>query len=145
MMTPPVPRLRRLRPITTHLVNPFTRHFAGLVPGFALLINTGRRSGRTYETPINVFPQGDHYVFALTYGSDVQWLKNIFAAGRATLISRGRRVELVEPELIVDPSRALVPAPVRMFLRVIRVTEFFRMRAARSASDAPRSGPSPAP
>lgn len=42
----------------------------------------------------------------------------------------GRRWELVEPELIVDPSAKLIPAPTRWFLIAIaRVTEFVRMKA----------------
>jgi deazaflavin-dependent oxidoreductase (nitroreductase family) len=144
MTTPPRTRLRWIRPFTTHVFNRFSRLFAGRLPGFAILINKGRRSGKTYETPINVFRHGDHYVFALTYGSDVQWLKNVLAAGRVTMISRGRRIELVEPELIVDPTRKLVPAPVRIMLRFDRVTEFLRMRAASPAGVPGRSGASPA-
>ena len=149
-MTPPEitdhsrTRLRWIRPFTTHVFNRLSRRFAGRLPGFAILINKGRRSGKTYETPINVFRHGDHYVFALTYGADVQWLKNILAAGRATMITRGQRIELVEPELIVDPSRKLVPPPVRIMLRFDRVTEFLRMRAAPAARESRRTGPSPA-
>jgi deazaflavin-dependent oxidoreductase (nitroreductase family) len=142
MTTAPRTRLRWIRPFTTHVFNRFSRRFAGRLPGFAILINKGRRSGKTYETPINVFRHGDHYVFALTYGSDVQWLKNILAAGRATMISRGRRIELVEPEVVVDPERKLVPAPVRLVLAFDRVTEFVRMRAVPSAAEAPRATPS---
>jgi deazaflavin-dependent oxidoreductase (nitroreductase family) len=135
--------MRWIRPFTTHVFNRFSRLFAGRLPGFAILINKGRRSGKTYETPINVFKHGDHYVFALTYGSDVQWLKNVLAAGHVTMISRGRRIELVEPELIVDPTRRLVPALVRIALRFDRVTEFVRMRAVTPTAPA-RSGASPA-
>jgi hypothetical protein len=45
------------------------------------------------------------------------------------MTTRGRRVRLGEPELIVDPYRRLAPQPVRMFLGLLRVTEFLRMRA----------------
>jgi hypothetical protein len=40
-------------------------------------------SGRTYSTPINVFRRGDDYYLFLTYGSDLQWVKNVLAAGPA--------------------------------------------------------------
>jgi deazaflavin-dependent oxidoreductase (nitroreductase family) len=105
--------------------------FAGWLPGFAILSHVGRESGRTYRIPINVFRRGDSFLFALTYGSDVDWLKNVQAAGGCEIRTRGRTVRLVEPELIVDPLLRGLPWPVRVFLRhVDRATEILRMRAA---------------
>jgi hypothetical protein len=58
-----------------------------------------RTQHRTYyRTPINVFQRGNEYFFFLTYGSDVQWVKNVLAAGSCSIETRGRVVELVEPE-----------------------------------------------
>jgi hypothetical protein len=71
--TPSPPRLAFIRPFTTRIVNPITRLFAGCLPSFAILRYRGRRSGRDYRTPMNVFRDGDRYVFALTYSSDVEW------------------------------------------------------------------------
>jgi len=68
-------RIRILRPFTTRVVNPIARRFAGRMPAFGVLIYRGRRSGRTYHTPINVFRRGDLYLFALTYGADVDWVR----------------------------------------------------------------------
>jgi deazaflavin-dependent oxidoreductase (nitroreductase family) len=127
----PPTRLHALRPFAVRYINPITRLFAGWLPGFALLTYSGRKSGRTYHTPINVLRQGSHYVFALTYGSeDSQWVKNILAAGECRMRRMGRDVRLVEPELLVNPDPRLVPAPLRIFGRLARVTEFVRMRAA---------------
>jgi deazaflavin-dependent oxidoreductase (nitroreductase family) len=123
-------RMSFLRPFTTRLVNPISRRFAGWLPGFGLLTYAGRKSGRQYTTPLNVFKRGDFYVFALTYGSEVNWVRNVLAAGGCELRVRGRNVRLVEPELLVDPAGRLVPLPVRVFLRANRVTEYLRMRAA---------------
>ena len=124
------PRLRFIRPFTTRVVNPFTRLFADWLPGFAILTHVGRRSGRMYRTPINVFKRGDDYLFALTYGSDVQWVKNIMAAGECRMQTRGRELRLVEPELFVDPELSLMPRLLRVLGRLNRVTEFLRMRMA---------------
>lgn len=126
----PSTRIRFMLPFTTKVINPITRRFAGSLPGFAMLTHVGRKSGQTYHTPINVFRRGDHYVFALTYGSDVQWLKNIFAAGGVEMRTRGRDIRLVEPELLVDPDLRLMPLPLRIAGKLNRVTEFLRMRAA---------------
>jgi len=123
-------RIAFLRPITTHLFNPLARRFAGWLPGFAILSYAGRKTGRRYRTPINVFRRGDRFVFALTYGSDVNWVQNVLAAGECDIRTRGRDLHLVDPELIVDPSRRLVPWPVRLGLALDDVDEFLRMRSA---------------
>jgi deazaflavin-dependent oxidoreductase (nitroreductase family) len=123
-------RMTFLRPFTTHLFNPLSRRFAGWLPAFGILSYVGRKSGRPYRTPLNVFKRGDGYVFALTYGSEVDWVKNVLAAGEADLRTRGRDVHLVEPELFVDPTRRLMPLVVRIVLRMNNVSEFLRMRQA---------------
>jgi deazaflavin-dependent oxidoreductase (nitroreductase family) len=112
--------------------NRVSRRFAGRLPGFGILVYRGRTSGKPYRTPMNVFRDGDSYVLALTYGSDVQWVKNVLAAGGCDLLTRGRTVHLVEPELFVDPRRRQMPQPVRFFLGLMRVTEFMRLRIAPS-------------
>jgi deazaflavin-dependent oxidoreductase (nitroreductase family) len=127
---PPRPPLAVIRPFTTHIFNPISRRFVKWLPGFGILDYRGRKSGKAYRTPLNVFRHGDDWVFALTYGSDVQWVKNVLAAGEATLERRRRRIRLVDPELIVDPRRRLIPFGVRQVLGVMRVSEFLRMRPA---------------
>jgi deazaflavin-dependent oxidoreductase (nitroreductase family) len=129
-MTAPRTRMRVIRPFTTHVVNPIARRFASWLPGFGILEYRGRKSGRTYRTPLNVFRRGDWYVFALTYGADVEWVKNVLAAGGCILRTRGRAVRLIEPEVFVDPSRRLMPLVVRIVLRFDRASEFLRMRIA---------------
>ena len=132
--SPPVapsrPRTAWLRPFTTRFINPVTRRFAEWLPAFGILVYTGRVTGRTYRTPMNVFRRGDRYVFALTYGSDVNWVKNVLAAGRCGLRVRGREFSLVQPHVFVDETRASMPLPVRLVLRLIGATEFLEMRIA---------------
>jgi len=118
-----------IRAFVRRFVNPLTRLFAGRVPWFAILTHVGRRSGRTYQIPINAFRRGDRYVFALTYGSNVDWLKNVLAAGKCHIRTRGRYVRLVEPEVTFDPDLRELPWLVRPFLaHVDRVTEVLQMR-----------------
>ena len=121
-------RMQFLRPFTIRFVNPLTRLVAGWLPGFALLRYRGRRTGREYRTPMNVFRRGDEYVFALTYGPEVQWVKNVLAAGELDLRTMGRDVHLVDPRLVTDPWLADMPRLVRPFLRFMRVTSMLRMR-----------------
>lgn len=124
----PPPRTRFILPFTTHILNRFTRLFVHRVPGFGIIRQRGRKSGRIHRTPMNVFRDGDDYLFALTYGSDVQWVKNILAAGEADLRIGDKTIHLTRPEGFVDPKRRLMPLPVRFMLGIMRVSELLRMR-----------------
>lgn len=42
-------------------INPVMRHVARRLPGFGIVTYRGRKTGRTYSTPINVFRRGDAY------------------------------------------------------------------------------------
>ena len=126
-------RMWRFRGAVGRYVNPITRPVASKLPSFGVLTHRGRTSGRTYRTPINVFRRGDEYLFFLTYGSDVQWVKNVLAAGSCSIETRGRVVELVEPELITDPELRPAPPYVRFVeRRIAGATQYLRMRAASS-------------
>jgi deazaflavin-dependent oxidoreductase (nitroreductase family) len=127
---PPRTLLRFIRPFTTHVFNPISRMFVKWLPGFGVLDYRGRRSGKHYRTPMNVFRSGHDRIFALTYGSDVNWVQNVLASGEADLEQRGRTIHLTDPELFVDPKRRLMPIGIRQFLGLIRCTEFLRMREA---------------
>jgi deazaflavin-dependent oxidoreductase (nitroreductase family) len=125
---PKPPRLAFILPFTTRIFNPLSRHVVRWLPGFGLIGYVGRRSGKRYRTPINAFHRGEEWVFALTYGSRVQWVKNVLAAGEAELIKGRRTIHLVDPVLVVDDRRRLMPIGVRQVLGLMRVSEFLRMR-----------------
>jgi hypothetical protein len=55
-------------------LNRLTRRIAPWAPGLGVVVHRGRRSGRAYETPVSVFPTGDGYMFALTYGPGTDWV-----------------------------------------------------------------------
>jgi len=118
----PLPkRLARFnRIVTNRVLGPVAR----FLPGFAVVWHVGRRSGRSYRTPVNLFRRGDGYVIALTYGADSQWVRNVLAAGAVDVETRGRRVHPVDPEVVRDGERSLVPAPVRVVLGLANVDEF---------------------
>jgi deazaflavin-dependent oxidoreductase (nitroreductase family) len=111
-----------------YLTNPIARRIAGWAPMFAIVYHRGRRSGRPYSTPINIFQTDDGFVVALTYGPDVDWVKNILAARKAEIRHRSRQIRVVRPELIpTDVGIAAVPRLVRLILRMINVTEFLHL------------------
>ena len=112
------------------VTNRLTAPFAGHLPGFAVVVHRGRTSGRVYRTPVNVFRRHDTYVFVMTYGPHVDWVRNVEAAGTCDIETRGRSVHLVQPRRFRDATRVAVPGPVRMILRLIDVDEFMEMHAA---------------
>ena len=123
----------RFRHIAERYVNPVTCRVAGKLPAFGILTHRGRTTGRTYRTPINVFCRSDAYYVFLTYGSEAQWVKNVIAAGACSLETRGRVVELVQPELITDPELRPAPPVVRFVEgRIAGATQYLRMHAATS-------------
>jgi deazaflavin-dependent oxidoreductase (nitroreductase family) len=128
-----VPLPRRLAEFNKVVTNRISRHVAGWAPGFAIVHHQGRRSGRTYDTPVNVFVRPDGYLFALTYGEG-EWVKNVLAAGRCEITTRRRTIRLTDPQVSRDPGRRGVPRPVRWILAVVQVDEFLTMTLARDDS-----------
>jgi deazaflavin-dependent oxidoreductase (nitroreductase family) len=111
-------------------LNRVTKRIAPWAPGFGLVVHRGRRSGRRYETPVNVFPGEDGYVLALTYGPDTDWVKNVMAAGGCSLITRGHTVHLVSPRLFHDESRTAIRPFERRILALIGVADFVSLKTA---------------
>jgi len=112
------------------VTNRLTGRFAGWLRGFGIVVHTGRRSGRIYRTPVNAFRDGDGYIFALTYGAETDWVRNVRAAGGCELLTRGRRVALAHPRLDNDPSRRWAPLPVRLALGLFGVSQILRLERA---------------
>ena len=89
-------RLRRgFLTIIKYTLNPLTLRFARSGSGpFAIVRHVGRRSGKQYETPIIARPTEDGFIIELTYGYEVDWHKNVLAAGGCTLLWHGREFKL---------------------------------------------------
>ena len=88
------------------------------ISAYAVLRHTGRRSGRTYLTPMGAYPFADGFVMGLTYGPTVDWCRNVLASDNAVLRWRGKDYALERPELIpINPHvlRAF-PLPFRPVL-----------------------------
>jgi deazaflavin-dependent oxidoreductase (nitroreductase family) len=105
------------------VTNRVTSVLAGRLPGFGIITHRGRRSGRTYRTPVNVFRRPGGFVVALTYGRG-DWVKNVLAAGEAQVRTKGQTHNVSNPRVLRDPARAGLPVPVRGILRLLNVDEF---------------------
>jgi deazaflavin-dependent oxidoreductase (nitroreductase family) len=117
---------RRFLWLLKNTLNPLSIRIARSGRGpFSLVRHVGRRSGRTYETPVILarVPQG--FVAELTYGAGVSWYRNIVAAGGCVVVSGGAeyRIDRIEP---CDPATGLraFGNPAALVLRLLHRREF---------------------
>ena len=109
----------RIRIFNKYVTNRLLRGFTNLSHGpFAIIRHVGRRSGKPYETTIMVWPMGNGFVIALTYGPEVDWYRNILAAGHCTLLWHGSVYAVGKPEPIdVEAALSALPLAFRPILR----------------------------
>jgi deazaflavin-dependent oxidoreductase (nitroreductase family) len=108
------------RHVTNRLLSPLATH----LPGFGVVVHTGRRTHRQYRTPVNVFRRDGGYVIALTYGPGAEWVRNVVADGGCALETRGRTLRLTRPRLYHDEHRSALPPPVRLIGAVAHFSDF---------------------
>ena len=120
-------RKRWLAKFNILVTNRITGLFAGWLPGFGILTHMGRKSGKVYRTPINVFRAPNGFIIALTYSSKSEWVKNVLAAGGCELKTVGRKYQLSSPRVIHDRSRQRFPIPVRLVLTLVGADEYMEL------------------
>ena len=54
---------------------------------YPVVTHVGRKSGKTYQTPLDAFPTTTGYVLVARYGPESDWVQNVLAGGEAA----GRR------------------------------------------------------
>jgi deazaflavin-dependent oxidoreductase (nitroreductase family) len=99
----------------------------GLAAGIRYSHSCGRKSGKFYRTPINVFRAPDGFIIALTYSSKSEWVKDVLAAGGCKLKTRGKRYRLAAPKVVHDSSRRRFPIPVRLILKLVGADEYMEL------------------
>jgi deazaflavin-dependent oxidoreductase (nitroreductase family) len=96
-----------------HVTNPIQRLWAGWVPAMGILEHVGRRSGKRYRTPLNVFGTDDGVAILLTYGPDRDWLKNLTSAGHGLIMRYGKTFTVTDPRVM--PKEAAAPSVNRLW------------------------------
>jgi deazaflavin-dependent oxidoreductase (nitroreductase family) len=114
------------------VTNRITSRFAARLPGFGIVTHVGRKSGKVYRTPVNVFSASAGFRIALTYGRECEWVKNVVAAGGCQLDTRGVRYLLSAPTILHDPTRRLFPHFVRTMLGIIGANDFMQLTNPRA-------------
>ena len=114
--------------ILKHTLNRLTLRLARRGRGpFSIVTSVGRKSGKTYETPIIVQPTEGGFMIELTYGDKVQWYRNVIAAGSCKIIYKGVGHDIIGIEP-VDAAAGLAafPASQRRILTLLRRKHFVR-------------------
>ncbi len=125
-----MPALRnRVRAFNKRTLNPWMLRFAGKKRGsFAVISHRGRKSGKTYTTPIIVQPVTGGFVIALTYGPEVDWYRNLQAAGQGTLLWQNQEYAISQPEtLAIETALKAFPFPFGPLLRLFGTRHFIKI------------------
>ena len=93
--------------VATRLFNPLAMLLAGtrLMPLYGVLIHRGRKSGKTFRTPVVVRPTSDGFIVPMPWGEGTDWYRNVRAAGECTIRWKGRAYVEVRPE-VIDTQKA---------------------------------------
>jgi deazaflavin-dependent oxidoreductase (nitroreductase family) len=95
----------------------------------SIVRHTGRSTGRQYETPVQPVPTDDGFVLALPYGPNTDWLKNVLAAGSATIVHEGRSFEVERPEMVpMSVAKPLFSTKDQRTHRLFRVEHALMLR-----------------
>jgi deazaflavin-dependent oxidoreductase (nitroreductase family) len=116
------------------VTNRITSRFAARLPGFGILTHVGRKSGKVYRTPVNVFRAQEGFLIALTYGRESEWVRNVIASGGCELETRGVQYQVSAPIIGHDPTRQRFPVFVRIVLWFIAANDFMQLSTARTHS-----------
>jgi deazaflavin-dependent oxidoreductase (nitroreductase family) len=125
-------RKRWVAAFNVAVTNRITSRLADRLPGFGILKHVGRKSGRIYRTPVNVFRVPEGFLIALTYGRESEWVRNVIAAGGCQLETRCVQYQLSAATIVHDPTQRRFPLPVRIVLRLIGANDFMQLSTSRA-------------
>ena len=85
---------------------------------FSLIRHVGRKSGRSYETPVILAKVPEGFMAELTYGDSVNWYRNVVAAGGCVVVHHRVDYDVSAIESCsAGRGRSAYPAPFRLVLK----------------------------
>lgn len=121
--------------VNKYALNPLMLRFSGRYGFSAIVHHVGRRSGTPYATPVIAHQSDQGVVIPLPYGTDVDWLRNLLAAGQGVVEVEGRSLNVDEPAVVdlADMIESL-PAPMARTVRFNGAREAVRLHVSEPAS-----------
>jgi deazaflavin-dependent oxidoreductase (nitroreductase family) len=96
---------------------------------FSVVYHVGRKSGRTYRTPVLASHVGETIIIPLSYGENVDWLRNILAQGGCEIVQKNKRVAAANPVVIDSKiAFAILPEKRRKLFERFKLDRFLRMQ-----------------
>ena len=120
----------------SRMTSPVTLPLAGKRwnPIFAVVEHRGRKTGRVYRTPVAARRSGDGFMIALAFGAQVDWYRNLVAAGGGTIRWRGVVHSVTAPERVDAATVLPTFDPVqRRLLRIAGIDGYVQVRDAESS------------
>ncbi|WJR33250.1 nitroreductase family deazaflavin-dependent oxidoreductase [Mycobacteroides immunogenum] len=124
------PILNAIRRFNRAVTNPRIMSTAGTdATSTAVIRHIGRRSGHTYETPVEAFNAPDGTVLILLpYGQSADWVRNVTAQGGAELLRAGEQLRLSHPRVVPTAEvRTQLPAKEQRMMLLFNVPECLRL------------------
>ena len=112
------------------LLNPLVLPLTRRVPPLAVLHHRGRRSGRSYDTPVQAYHTPDGWVVGLAYDHNSAWVLNLLAAGGGEMTRLGRRYRISQPRRVGREALKTLPALAALQMRAVGIDEFLQFDAA---------------
>jgi deazaflavin-dependent oxidoreductase (nitroreductase family) len=89
------------RRVNRDVLNPRMARRVGQAGGpTAVIHHTGRRSAKSYRTPVDAVPTPDGFAVASVYGVGSDWIRNVLAGGPTSVESAGGMFEVVRAEAV---------------------------------------------
>ncbi len=130
------PVFRALMGVGGRPFNAFALRFAGgrSLRLYGVVHHRGRRSARSYATPVVVRATADGFVIPLAFGEGADWFQNLRAAGGGVIRWNGKEYAVIDPVIIDWPAARSAFSPLlRILAPRVGITRYVRLRTARAS------------
>ena len=108
------------------------------LPLFAVIHHRGRRSGRSYATPVAARRTADGFVVPMTFGPQADWVQNVRTARGCVIRWHGADYPVVEPKVIDWAAARSAFSPIeRALVPLFGIEQFVRLRHAPARENDP--------
>jgi deazaflavin-dependent oxidoreductase (nitroreductase family) len=132
------PAIDALRWFNKKVQNPVSLRVAGKKNGdLAALHHTGRRSGKEYVVPVLAQRTGQSFLIPLSYGTEVDWCRNVLASRGCAIDHGGVRYDTIAPAIVTmtEAAQNLTSRRMKVF-GLLGIESFLRLDIADSERSA---------
>ena len=110
-------------------LNPYFDFLNRRIPPLAVLHHNGRRTGRSYDTPVQAYPTAQGYVVGLAYDRNASWALNLLAAGGGEMTRANRRYRITKPRRVGREVLQLLPRWAQLMMRAVGIDDYLQFDA----------------